>query len=279
MTSKAEHKQRMIRHAEKHHPGMDTFELTEYINSHEKVLIKCTNHGLYEMTPNNYINSNSRCKQCWIDAKIQNARDSFVQKAKIVHPYNLDTYEKVDYKHSRIKVTITCRKHGDYRMRPNNHINNHTHRRCPKCRMSKIARAVYFALKSECKQRENGPSSITIHAEVPIILTSGKRYRYDFYIPERGLYIEADGKQHFEDVPYFKTTYEQQHQNDLNKDEAVLDMHQQLLRIHYKDIALVPSFIKHFIDRIPVSTVYYSRTPYYPENKEKKLTDVKCNLI
>jgi hypothetical protein len=45
----------------------------------------------------------------------------FIEKAKGVHSDKYD-YSKVNYVNNKTKVTITCRIHGDFEQRPDNHI-------------------------------------------------------------------------------------------------------------------------------------------------------------
>lgn len=58
----------------------------------------------------------------------------FIKDAKNVHGSKYD-YSKVNYTNNHTKVTITCRKHGDFEQTPNSHLNG---RGCPKCAMERI---------------------------------------------------------------------------------------------------------------------------------------------
>ena len=55
--------------------------------------------------------------------------DTFIHKARQVHGDKYD-YSGVNYVGSRIKVVITCPKHGPFKMRPTNHLGGQG---CPKC--------------------------------------------------------------------------------------------------------------------------------------------------
>lgn len=54
----------------------------------------------------------------------------FVDRAIKIHGEKY-IYSKVDYKHSLEKITIVCKKHGDFYIKPSNHINNK--QGCPLC--------------------------------------------------------------------------------------------------------------------------------------------------
>lgn len=54
----------------------------------------------------------------------------FIEKAHRAHGEGLYDYSKVTYLRSSLKVIITCQKHGDFEITPNNHLKG---RGCPKC--------------------------------------------------------------------------------------------------------------------------------------------------
>ena len=54
----------------------------------------------------------------------------FTQRAKAVHGDKYD-YSKVEYKNSQTKVCIICPEHGEFWMKPNNHMNGQN---CPICK-------------------------------------------------------------------------------------------------------------------------------------------------
>ena len=56
-----------------------------------------------------------------ISTKKSNTND-FIEKAKKIHP-NRYSYELVDYKNNKTPVIITCPTHGNFKRRPNDHLN------------------------------------------------------------------------------------------------------------------------------------------------------------
>lgn len=56
-------------------------------------------------------------------------KDEFIIKSKKIHGNTYD-YSKVDYKNSRQKTKIICKKHGEFLQRPHNHLLG---QKCPKC--------------------------------------------------------------------------------------------------------------------------------------------------
>lgn len=59
----------------------------------------------------------------------------FIEKSKFVHGEKYQ-YNKTVYKLSRIKVCITCPKHGDFYQTPNSHLNRNG---CPRCSAEKTS--------------------------------------------------------------------------------------------------------------------------------------------
>ena len=69
-----------------------------------------------------------------ISITMQKNISDFIKDAKNIHGSKYD-YSKVNYTNNHTKVTITCRKHGDFEQTPNSHLNG---RGCPKCAMERI---------------------------------------------------------------------------------------------------------------------------------------------
>lgn len=98
----------------------------EYINSHIKVKIICSKHGIFEQTPYKHMIGRG-CQQCAKTTK--HTKDVFTQKANNTHN-NFYGYDKVSYINSGKKVIITCPIHGDFLQTPNNHLQGV---KCPGC--------------------------------------------------------------------------------------------------------------------------------------------------
>jgi very-short-patch-repair endonuclease len=63
----------------------------------------------------------------------------------------------------------------------------------------------------------------------------GKK-KFDFCIPEHNIIIELDGLQHFEDVKYFKTSFEDNHINDKEKEELATEHNYCVIRLLQNDV-------------------------------------------
>ena len=108
----------------------DKYDYTksEYKGATIPVKIICPIHGEFWQRPSSHINNKQGCPQC-SHQSYPSTKEEFVEKAKQIYgeKYN---YSKVEYKNNKTKVIITCPKHGDFSMRPDNFLHNHG---CPKC--------------------------------------------------------------------------------------------------------------------------------------------------
>lgn len=108
------------------------YSLVEFVNTFTKVKIRCIKHDeIFEQTPSMHYKHNG-CRSCFsecvIERQLSNTNE-FITNAKLVHG---DTYEyhKTIYKHNRLPVIITCKKHGDFEQVANNHLAGHGCRKC-----------------------------------------------------------------------------------------------------------------------------------------------------
>lgn len=100
-----------------------------YVKSTEKLMIICVAHGEFYIRPNDHINSQQGCYHCGRISKIITTEE-FKQKALTVHGDEYD-YSKTVYVRAQIPLTITCKIHGDFFQKPNDHISGKT--KCPAC--------------------------------------------------------------------------------------------------------------------------------------------------
>jgi hypothetical protein len=111
----------------------DKYDYSKVVFSkmHSKVCIICKEHGEFWQAPAKHILGQG-CPKCGI-VKRSTSRtlttSDFIDKAKAVHG---DTYiyDKTEYNGTYEYVTITCRSHGDFKQRANDHLNGHG---CPIC--------------------------------------------------------------------------------------------------------------------------------------------------
>jgi hypothetical protein len=120
------------------------YSKVEVINSTQKIIIICKEHGEYNQLTNNHLKYG--CGKCGRELNVRNkklnkkCKDNFIEKANIAHN-NIYEYSYADYKNCVTKLIVTCKLHGNFDVSPNNHLNG---KGCPKCG---IYRASIFKIK------------------------------------------------------------------------------------------------------------------------------------
>ena len=120
-----------ISKAKEIHGDKYDYSKVKYVNNLIKVKIICPKHGEFLISPNNHLNG-CGCKLCSQEERRKMSlmtNDEFVKKATKLHD-NFYDYSKVEYQGSKKKVAIICPIHGEFLMRPNNHLIGQG---CPKC--------------------------------------------------------------------------------------------------------------------------------------------------
>ena len=106
------------------HGNKYDYSLVNYINSQTNVTIICNLHGEFSQNPTTHTRAKSGCSFCGYitnTIKRQSNSEDFIEKSKIIHGDTYD-YSKVEYTNNHTKVTIGCKIHGDFLIKPNHHI-------------------------------------------------------------------------------------------------------------------------------------------------------------
>jgi len=112
------------------HGNLYDYSEVNYINSKTNVVIICKKHGKFEQTPSNHYKFG--CQQCgWesISYKKTCTLDHFVEKANKVYDNKYD-YTDTKYIDSYTDIIIKCKTHGNFKKKPNKHLQGSG---CPKC--------------------------------------------------------------------------------------------------------------------------------------------------
>lgn len=200
----------------------DRFEYskTEYTGSFEPVIITCPIHGDFRVLPHEHLRKYSEehgmiggCPECFKEknANGNNRRlteEEFAEKAKKVHGNKYD-YSKSGFINTRKKVTIICPKHGEFRPTANLFLRGSE---CPFCKQSKLEKHVADILY------ENG---IEFEREKTFEWLKNKiSLRLDFFLPDKKIAIECQGRQHFVENGYFShDSLQSRIENDAKKRE------------------------------------------------------------
>lgn len=211
------------------HGDQYSYDKVNYINSATKVLVTCYIHGDFNIRPNDHLRGRG-CKECGIVSRTNKVKLGVTEFIKLANHKHLNkyTYNNTLYINSSTNVLVTCPIHGDFNVKPNNHICKTSG--CPACNESKGERIIRQFL-----------------TEHDIEFTPQKRfdnckYKYrlpfDFYIPHLNLIIEYDGIQHFKPVEQWGgDEYLMEIQTkDTIKNKYCLDNNINILRIAYTEI-------------------------------------------
>jgi very-short-patch-repair endonuclease len=107
------------------------YSLVKYTNSKYKIKIICDKHGVFEQRANAH-SMGQGCPKCScerISKLISYNNEIFIQKSNQKHDFKYD-YSSTDYKNSRTKVKIICKKHGIFEQQPDSHLSGCG---CPFC--------------------------------------------------------------------------------------------------------------------------------------------------
>ena len=199
------------------------YSLSEYTGVFNNIKIICKVHGVFEQLPNNHFKKLG-CPKCSGIKKL--TQDEFIEKSRLIHSNKFD-YSLVQYKNNRKKVKIICPNHGVFEQEPSSHMNNGAG--CPFCLNSKGEVKIKNILDNykleyiqqykfkDCKDKN--------------------KLAFDFYIPEKNICIEYDGKQHFEPIKRFGGScgFEIVKKHDIIKNKYCYSKNIKLFRIKYDE--------------------------------------------
>ena len=166
------------------------YSKTEYVNSEEKLLIICKDHGEFFQIPHNHLNGKG-CPKCANEStknKLCSSNEEFIERSIKLHNNDNYSYHKVEYINSTIPVCIHCmvndtdgNSHGDFFQTPGNHLQGQG---CPKCTNKSTSNGE----KELIKYLSN---FVEVEAHNRNILKDNKEL--DIYIPSLKIAIEYNG--------------------------------------------------------------------------------------
>jgi hypothetical protein len=103
-----------------------------YLAGSKQIKIICRKHGEFSKRAENHLLGQG-CKKCNIKQSVYDTA-KFIEKATRVHK-GLYTYERSDYIKTEVKLTITCRTHGDFEQKAGGHLSGQG---CSKCYRDRV---------------------------------------------------------------------------------------------------------------------------------------------
>ncbi len=181
------------------HNNKYDYSLTEYFNSKIEIKIICKEHGVFTQIPSHHLQGQGcvKCSRILVSNKKKSNNDEFKKKSKLIFGDIYD-YSKVDYIDTNTKVIIICKEHGNFLIRPNNHINSK--QGCPKCQIKKQ----YSKMQIEWLNFISIKDNINIqHAENDNeFLIPNTNYKADGYCKKTNTIFEFHGN-YFHGCPKF----------------------------------------------------------------------------
>ena len=218
----------------------------QYTVINDTIYAKCPFHEPFPLKGNikaNHINRGSGCTACAAELKRVHSvmpTEEFIKKSKLIHGEKY-YYDSVVYINTHTPVTIRCPFHGEFNQRPLNHTQGAG---CPSCKRSKGEQQLEQLLQ------EHQITYVPQHQYNDCISTlSGKRLRFDFFLPLQNILIEIDGQQHFYPVSFGSTSrsedemFERVRMHDSIKNKYAQDNNILLIRIPYYDIQCLPQLV------------------------------------
>lgn len=120
-----------IQDAKEVHGDKYDYSKVDYKNNKTKVTIVCPEHGEFKQLSNDHLRPRG-CPDCGVEKRSKSRRlgtSKFIERSKEIHGDKYD-YSNVVYKNMHTKVLIVCPVHGEFKQRPNGHLNK---RGCPDC--------------------------------------------------------------------------------------------------------------------------------------------------
>ena len=131
-----------IQRAKDKHGELYDYSKVVYKGYRYSVIIMCKKHGDFSQLPNDHFHGFG-CSIC--SGHLVTIND-FIERAKEKHGERYD-YSKAIYKNTRINIIITCKKHGDFEQKPNNHLR---YQGCLKCNKSYSKISISWINYLEC---------------------------------------------------------------------------------------------------------------------------------
>ena len=172
------------------HKNKYDYSNIKYLNNKLKINILCKMHGEFKQSPNSHLVGRG-CPLCGIEKQKTSTKftlKEFIEKSKSIHG-NLYDYSKTNYINCHTKITIGCKKHGEFKQLPLNHLKRNG---CPECQSSYGENEISMFLKNNNIKYEIEKTFNNCRNT-----KTNRLLRFDFYIPTKNILIEYDGKHHF----------------------------------------------------------------------------------
>ena len=150
--SQASNREEFVKKAKIKHGNKFNYDSVIYLNSHTKIQIGCSEHGLFSMLPSNHLKGQG-CPTC---RGYKKTTKSVIAEFKSVHGDTYD-YHNADFIDTKSDLNIICSVHGVFQQTYDNHFRNK--QGCPTCAVLKRT------LKLTSNNRDFIEKAISIHGD------------------------------------------------------------------------------------------------------------------
>lgn len=166
---------------EVHSNNLYSYTKSVYEKRTSKIEIDCKIHGSFFQTPDKHIMGQG-CPSCKGKSKIDTPL--YIQKAKEVHGDYYD-YSLVYYITAKTNIIIVCKKHGQFKQRPDHHLGGSG---CKKCadiskKQSLLSNKPKFLTKIDNfrKNKNDYSESVYVNAKYPMKINCTIKNHGEFY--------------------------------------------------------------------------------------------------
>lgn len=229
-----------IRHSNKY-----DYSKTEFNGVKDKVKVICKTHGEFEIQAYHHSNGVG-CLKCSIDNKKIKTLD-FIERSNKIHDNKYEYLINKEYTESKELVKIKCKEHGIFEQISDTHLKGSG------CTL--------------CKTKSRGEIRIKNYLEKTNInyirektfedCSNNKKLRFDFYLPEKSIIVEYDGKHHYKPIDWFGGEYTLNKMiiSDNIKNEYCSENNIKLIRIPYTQLKNIVDILKkELTDNVELKT-------------------------
>lgn len=171
--------EQFVEQANKTHKDIYDYSKANYKNAFTKITITCKTHGDFQQLANSHLNGQG-CPKCGFESTLKSitkTKEQFIAECTKKH-YGKYEYEKTNYKNNKSCIIISCKKHGDFIQRAQDHLNGDG---CIRCTTSLEQEEI----TSELSKLSNNFYTNTRSIIPPLEL--------DLYFPEQKIAVEYNG--------------------------------------------------------------------------------------
>lgn len=194
------------------------------------IKVYCSTHNItYTEKLSNVLKSKG-CNKCSSESYSKNRRTKtgkLLKKIFEIHRNNISVVDVNQYVNTDTKIEFKCnlKKHGLFESTPHSILGGSG---CPVCNMSKGERKILFWLRDK---------EIKFEYQYRIKKNNLSKYYFifDFYLPKKKIFIEFDGRQHYEPIEIWggKNGLQKVQKNDSEKNLLSEKMGFKMIRIPY----------------------------------------------